>query len=458
MAKAKSTKKPASEKDKHPRAQQMPHIRLPSESLEAELAKERNPAKLLLKLLGPGLVTGASDDDPSGIATYAQGGAALGVSSLWTALFTFPMMWAVQLICAKIGMVTGTGLVSVLRKHYSRWLLYPVVLGLVAANTINAGVDIGAIAAAINLLLPIPIAWLIVPITLAILVVQIFGSYRLIARIFKWLTLALFAYILSAFFAKPNWGEVLQGTFLPTFHFDRQFLVILVALLGTTITPYLFFWQANQEVEEEISRGRKTLRQREGASAAEMNYANWDVGVGMFLSNVVMYFIILATAATLFKAGKTDIQSATEAAQALRPLAGDAAYLLWAVGLIGAGILCVPILTSSAAYAIAEAMGWKHGLDEKPRRAKAFYAVIALLTLTGMLINFAGINPIRALVWTAVINGFLAPPILVIIMLIANNKAVLGNRVNGLLINIVGWLTTAAMFAAAIALVLTWGF
>ena len=227
--------------------------------------------------------------------------------------------------------------------------------------------------------------------------------------------------------------------------------------MGTTVTPYLFFWQANQEVEEEISMGRRTLQQRKGATKAELKYANWDVAAGMFFSNVVMYFIILATAATLFKAGKADIQSATEAAQALRPLAGDAAYILLALGLIGAGFLCVPILTGSAAYAIAEALGWKHGLDEKPRRAKLFYGVIAASTVVGMLVNFIGINPITALFWTAVINGFLAPPILVVVMLIANNKAVLGREVNGRATNIMGWITTAAMFAAAVALVLTWG-
>jgi len=366
-------------------------------------------------------------------------------------------MWTMQFICAKIGMVTGAGLSRALRKHYPRWLLYPVVAGLVVANTINAGVDIGAIAAAVNLIVPAPITAMIVPVTVVILALQIWGSYRLIASTFKWLTLALFAYILSAFFARPDWGEVLRGTFVPRFSFDSHFLTVLVAVMGTTVTPYLFFWQANQEVEEEISMGRRTLQQRKGATKAELKYANWDVAAGMFFSNVVMYFIILATAATLFKAGKADIQSATEAAQALRPLAGDAAYILLALGLIGAGFLCVPILTGSAAYAIAEALGWKHGLDEKPRRAKLFYGVIAASTVVGMLVNFVGINPISALFWTAVINGFLAPPILVVVMLIANNKAVLGREVNGRATNIMGWITTAAMFAAAVALVLTWG-
>ncbi len=426
-------------------------------SLEAAMMLEKNPFKRFFKMLGPGLVTGASDDDPSGISTYAVAGASLGFATLWTALFTFPLMAAVQLICAKVGMVTGMGLAAVLRRHYSRSLLYVAVLGLVIANTINAGADIGAIAAAINLLIPVPIAAMIVPIALIILAVQIWGSYRLIAKIFKWLAFALFAYIGSAFFAKPNWAGVLKGTLIPTISFNAQFLSTLVAILGTTISPYLFFWQANQEVEEEISMGRRTLAQRKGATDAEMKYAAWDVNIGMLFSNVVMYFIILATAATLFKAGKTNIQSATDAAQALRPLAGEGAYFLLAVGLIGAGFLAVPILTGSSAYAVAEAFGGKYGFDKKPQRAKLFYGVIAASTLVGMLINFLGINPISALFWTAVINGFLAPPLLVVIMLIANNRKVMGDRVNGRWVNLLGWATTVIMFAAAIGLIVTWG-
>jgi NRAMP (natural resistance-associated macrophage protein)-like metal ion transporter len=250
--------------------------------------RQTNAIRRLLGTLGPGLVTGASDDDPSGIGTYAQAGASLGFASLWMALLTFPMMWAVQFMCAKIGMVTGAGLARIIRTHYSRWISYPVIAGLVIANTINAGVDLGAIAAAINLIAPIRPTVLIVPVTLIILVVQIWGSYRLLATIFKWLTLALFSYILAAFFAHPHWRAVLRGTFIPTIRFDRSFLVILVAVLGTTITPYLFFWQADQEVEEKISMGRRTLKQRRGATVAELGAANWDVAAGMALSNVVM--------------------------------------------------------------------------------------------------------------------------------------------------------------------------
>jgi Mn2+/Fe2+ NRAMP family transporter len=354
-------------------------------------------------------------------------------------------------------MVSGRGLTGVLRQHYSRRLLYPAIVLLLVANTINAGADIGAIAAAINLLVPIPIWTMIVPITLIILALQIWGSYRLIAKTFKWLTLALFAYIGATFFAKPNWADVLRGTLIPTFSLDPHFLTTLVAILGTTISPYLFFWQASEEVEEEVSMGRTRLWERRGATKKELRYAAMDVNVGMFFSNAVMYFIILASAATLFKNGQTEVKSAADAAQALRPLAGDAAYVLLALGLIGAGFLAVPILTGSGAYAVSEAFGWKYGLDEQPWRAKQFYGVIAVSTLVGMLINFVGINPIDALYWTAVINGLLAAPLLALIMLISNSKRVMGDRVNGLAINVLGWATTLAMFAAAVTLIVTLG-
>jgi NRAMP (natural resistance-associated macrophage protein)-like metal ion transporter len=413
--------------------------------------------KRLLRKLGPGLVTGASDDDPSGIATYALAGASLGYATLWTALLSFPLMASVQFICAKIGLVTGKGLAGVLKQHYPAALLYPVVLGLVIANTLNAGVDMGAIAAGINLLVPIPIAWLIVPIGLSILVLQVWGSYRLIAQIFKWLTLSLFAYIGAAFFAKPELQAVLHGTLLPVVRLDSTFLASLVAILGTTISPYLFFWQASQEVEEEVRHGRKRLWQRRGATAAELRYAAWDVNLGMLLSNLVMYFIILATAATLHRAGHTEVRSAAEAAEALRPLAGNAAYILMALGLIGTGYLAVPVLTTSAAYAVCETFGWRSSLAAKLDRAKQFYVVIAGSTLAGLVINFMGMNAVKALFWVSVINGFLSAPLVVIIMLIANNRRVMGERINGSGLNVLGWATASVMFAAAFGLVLTWG-
>ena len=418
---------------------------------------ERSRVKRFFKLLGPGLITGASDDDPSGIGTYAVAGASLGFATLWTALFTLPLMIAVLLTCARIGMVSGMGLAAVLRRHYARNLLYLTVIGLVIANTINAGADIGAIAAAINLLIPIPIALLVLPVALAILALQIWGSYRLIARTFKWLTLALFAYVGSAVFARPDWSDVIKATFIPKLSFDANFLAMVVAIFGTTISPYLFFWQADQEVEEEISFGRVTRAQRRGASDAEIKYARWDVHIGMLLSNLVMYFIILATAATLFKTGHTNIQSATDAAQASKPFAHGAASLLLAVGLIGSGFLAVPVLTGCSAYALTESFGGRYGFNQKLRRAKFFYAIIIVSTLVGVLINFVGINPIRALLLAAIINGFLAPPLLVAIMLVANNRHIMGDRVNGRWSNILGWTTTVVMFVAALALVLTWG-
>ena len=417
--------------------------------------RERNPIKRFLKILGPGLITGAADDDPSGIATYSIAGASLGFATLWTALVTLPLMSVVQFLCAKIGMVSGMGLAGVLRNYYSRWLLYPAVFLLLVANTLNAGTDIGAIAAAFNLLVPVPIVLMIVPVALLIVALQFWGSYRLIARVFKWLTLTLFAYIGAAFLARPNWREVIKATFIPQFTFDKTYLMTLVAILGTTISPYLFFWQASEVVEEEISMGRKTLEERQGATFAELRNATLDTDVGMFICNLVFYFVIVAAAATLHAHGPTDIQSATDAAQALEPLAGSAAKYLFAFGLIGVGFLAVPVLTGSAAYAVAETFEWECKLDDKPREAKHFYAVIAASTLIGMLINFVGINPMSALFWTAVINGLVSPPLLVVIMLVSNNKKVMGDKVNGVGTNIVGWAAAVVMFAAAIGMLVT---
>src|SRR5579864_1648539 len=419
--------------------------------------RESHPLKRLLMILGPGLISGAADDDPSGIGTYAVAGASLGFSTLWTMLVMLPMMAATQYISAKISMQTGMGLVAVLKRHYPRRLLYVAVFALVGANTINAGADIGAVAAAINLLVPVPIAALIVPIGVLILVVQIWCSYRLIANIFKWLTLALLAYVANAFLARPHLAEVLRATLVPTLRFDGHFMAVLVGILGTTISPYLWFWQADQEVEERIAAGQKRLWQRRGTSERELRYAAWDVNIGMLFSQVIGYFVILSTAATLFHAGKTDVKSAADAAEALRPLAGNAARVLFALGLIGLGFLAIPVLSGSAAYAMAEAFGWRAGLDQKPRRAKEFYGIIAASTLVGILINYLGINPIDALFFTAVIFGFLTPPLLALLMLAAQDRKVMGEHVNSPLLNILGWATTVATAAAAAGLVGTWG-
>jgi NRAMP (natural resistance-associated macrophage protein)-like metal ion transporter len=433
----------------------IPHAE-PIAGRRAEIDRRSHPVKRWLRLLGPGLITGASDDDPSGIGTYSIAGASFGFATLWTAIVTLPLMAVVQFLCAKIALVSGRGLAGVLRHHHRPRWVYSTVLCLVVVNTINAGTDIGAISAAVNLIVPVPTNLVIAAIALAVVALQIFGSYRRIATIFKWLTLSLFAYIGAAFLAKPDWGQVIAATFLPELRLDHEYLLTLVAILGTTISPYLFFWEASQEVEEEISRGRRTVQQRKGATKRELDDAKWDTVVGMSFSNLVFYFVILANAATLHASGKTEIRSATEAAQALGPLAGNAATVLFALGIIGAGMLAVPVLTGSAAYAIAEAFGWKYGLDTKPSEARQFYAIIASSTFIGMLVNFVGINPLDALFWTAVVNGVLAPPLLVVIMLVSNDEKIMGAHVNGHFTNVVGWITAAVMFAASFGMIATW--
>jgi NRAMP (natural resistance-associated macrophage protein)-like metal ion transporter len=431
-----------------PKAKQRPDPKV------EELERTRNPVLKVVKSLGPGFITGASDDDPSGIGTYASAGASFGYGLLWTALVTFPLQATVQFICAKIGLVTGRGLAGVIRQHYPRWVLYPAVIALVVANTVNVGADLGAVAAAINMLVPgLPIIPLIFPIAFAILAMVAFGSYRIIERIFRWLAFVLLAYIGAAVLARPDWGEVVRSTFVPQIQLDPAFIAMLVAVPGTTISPYLFFWQTSHEVEEEVSIGRAALRQRRGATDRELGYAALDVNAGMAFSHVIMYAVILATASTLHISGQTNIGSATEAAQALRPLAGDLSTVLFAIGLIGGGVLAIPILSASAAYAVSEMFGWKLGLDRPPGRAKQFYAVIAAATLVGAGINYAGINPIDALFIAAVVNGLVAPLLLVLLMVVSNNRSIMGDRTNSSMANLFGWAAAGVMSLAALALI-----
>ena len=414
----------------------------------AEIERESNPIKKAGKILGPGFITGASDDDPSGIGTYAVAGASLGLQTLWLALLSFPLMAAIQNACARLGMISGQGLAGILRDHYSRPVLYGSVALLFIANTINVGADLGAIADAVHSITGVQAIWLVVPVSLGVLALQIFGSYRVIANTFKWLTLALLAYVVDAFIVHPQLLETLRATIVPTVSLDPTYVTTVVAILGTTISPYLYFWQSSEEVEEEIALGRKSRGARRGATAAELRYSTIDVNVGMAFSNLVMYFIILATALTLFKSGKTDIKSAADAAEALKPLLGDFAGILFAAGMIGAGLLAVPILSGSAAYAIAEAFGWEYGLDTHWSKAKPFYAVIIVATLAGVAMNFIGINPIDALFYAAVLNGIVAPPLLVMVMLAARNPNVMGRQTIGPLLTVLGWIATAAMFLA----------
>lgn len=409
----------------------------------------------VIRSIGLGLITGAADDDPSAIGTYASAGASLGPSFLWTAPVTFPMMVAVVYLSSKLGLVTGQGLFAVIRNHYSRWFLYTVLIGVLIGNTIEAAADIGGMAAALNVVIPVPIGAIVIAIGAIVLVLQIWGSYTLIRNVFRLLALALLAYIGSAILARPEILPVLEGTFIPRVHFDKQFLSMLVAVIGTTLSAYLYTWQSNEEVEEKIAAGRRRLWQRKGTSRRELRQSMWDVVFGMFFSNAVMYFIVLSTAATLFKAGKTNVNSAAEAAQALRPLAGNAAGLLFALGVIGVGFLAVPVMTTGAAYDLCQSAGWKHGLYRKPADARKFYIAIACFTILAVGLNYFGINPMKALVWAGIVQGFSTPPLMLLIMRMTNNSAIMENRVNGRAINILGWITTAAVFSAAIGLVVS---
>ena len=410
----------------------------------------------ILRSLGLGLITGAADDDCSAIGTYAQAGAQLGYKLLWTAPVTLPMMIAVVYLSGKLGQVTGQGLFAVLRGHFPRWFLYTILTGVILGNIIEAGADVGGMAAAIGIFIHIP-QWLaVMVITIAALVLQIWGSYTLIRNIFRVLSLSLLAYVVSAFLAHPKLAEVVRGTFVPTIHMDRNSLAILVAIIGTSLSAYLYTWQSNEEVEEKIAAGRRTSRERIGTSDAELKTTLWDVIFGMLFSNVVMYFIILATAATLFVAGQHNIDSAAQAAQALRPLAGNAAGLLFAFGIIGVGFLAVPVMTTGAAYDLCQSVGWVSGLHYKPAKARKFYGAIAVFTLLAMGLNFLGINPMRALVLAGIVQGFSTPPLMLLIMLITNRSAIMGNKVNGRAINILGWVTTVMIFAASFCLLFTW--
>jgi NRAMP (natural resistance-associated macrophage protein)-like metal ion transporter len=406
--------------------------------------------------LGPGLITGAADDDPSGISTYSVAGASLGYSILWTALFTFPLMAAVQLMCARLGMVSGRGLGGVIRKRYPPWVLWLACLLLIVANVFNIGADLGGMADAMHMVTGVPAYWWTPFFTALITALLIWSSYQWIVRVFKWLTLVLFAYIITAFLAHPDWSGVLRSTFIPHLQWTSGYMSVLVGILGTTISPYLFFWQASQEVEMETALGLTTVAQRKGATDEELSLAATDVDTGMFFSNFVMYFIILTTAATLHAHGITNIETAQQAAEALGPLAGRGAYLLFTLALVGTGMLAVPVLAGSCAYAIAEAVTWqKASLNERPRRAPQFYGVIAIAMLIGLALDFAGLNAVKMLFWSAVLNGVLAPPLVVLVVMLSSDRKVMGERTNSLTANALGWICAAVMAIAAVAMFVT---
>jgi NRAMP (natural resistance-associated macrophage protein)-like metal ion transporter len=403
-------------------------------------------------LLGPGLTTGASDDDPSGIATYSQAGAQYGFNLLWLAAFTFPLMAVVQEMCARIGIVTGRGLAANIRTHFSKKVLYFSTTLLFAANTFNIGADLGAMAKATQLLLPsFDFGLLVLAFTTVGLFLQIFTPYARYAKYLKWLALVLLAYVLSAFLSHLNWSDVVKHSFVPTITFSKDQLLLICAILGTTISPYLFFWQTSQEIEEEISTGQTTIQQREGTNPSSIRKMRIDVWTGMILSNLAMFFIIAACGGVLFKHGITNITSAAQAAEALRPFAGNATYLLFATGIIGMGALAIPVLAASSSYAVSESLGWRQGLNKKLKQAYAFYGIIIISMLFGLSMNFIGLDPIKALIYSAVANGIAAPVILVLIMLIASKKRIMGEWANKKTATFFGWSITAVMVVAGAA-------
>lgn len=415
--------------------------------------EQRGPLQRFFRDLGPGLITGAADDDPSGISTYSVAGAAYGYTGLWTALFSFPLMAAVQLMCARLGMVTGRGLAAVIRTRYPPPVLWFACALLVVANVFNIGADLGGMADALQMVTGIH-PYFGTPFFAFLIVGLLFWtSYRNIARIFKWMTLVLFAYVITAFLARPDWSQVMRATFVPHLEWSRSFVSVLVGILGTTISPYLFFWQAAQEVEEDRNRGKTTVAQRRGSTSEELTAATKDVVTGMLVSNLVMYFIILTTAATLHAHGMKNIATARQAAEALRPLAGKGAYWLFTLGLVGTGMLGVPVLAGSCAYAVAEAARWRSAsLNKKFHLARRFYGVIGVSVAVGLVLNYMGFNAVKMLFLSAVLNGVLAPPLVILVVLLTSDKKVMGKRANAPAAQVLGWMCAAVMSAAALAL------
>lgn len=430
-----------------------------SAKAERELINKKpfKAAEEYWETLGPGLTTGAADDDPSGIATYSQAGATYGFGLLWMSLYTFPFMAIVQEMCARIGLVTGQGLAANIKKHYSKKVLYTCATLLFIANTLNIGADLGAMVDGVRLIIPgANFGLTMAAFVIVILLLQIFTTYARYSKYLKYLAFVLFSYIFSALAVHMNWTDVFNHTIIPQMTFSKDQLLLVCGILGTTISPYLFFWQSSQEVEEEILKGETTVKQRQmSVTSGAIRKLRIDVWSGMFFSNIVMFFIIAACGATLFVNGITSISSAAQAATALRPFAGESSYLLFAIGIIGTGLLAIPVLAGSASYAIAESFSWKSGLYRKLKDAYAFYGVIIISMLIGAGMNFLGINPITALIYSAVANGLVAPPILFLIVRLSSNKKVMGKRTNHPIVTLLGWFITILMFVAGAAAVIS---
>ncbi len=428
---------------------------LPTDQVTETLKKTRKKTKAYWHNLGPGLTTGASDDDPSGIATYSQTGAQYGFSLLWLAAFTFPLMAIVQEMCARIGLVTGRGLAGNIRRHFPRRVLYICTVMLFAANAFNIGADLGAMAKGLQLLRPsLNFTITVIGFAAVSLLLQVFTPYARYAKYLKWLAMVLLAYVVSALLAHLHWGDVVRHAIVPKVQFKKDQLLLICAILGTTISPYLFFWQTSQEVEDQVAAGKTSIASREGTTKKAVAEMRTDVWSGMLLSNVVMFFIIAACGAILYTHGITTITSAAQAAEALRPFAGNATYWLFAIGIIGTGLLAIPVLAGSSSYALAESLGWRGGLNRKLKQAYAFYGVIILSMLVGLLLNFIGLDPIKALIYSAVANGIVAPLVLLLIVLISSNRRIMGEWVNRRPITWIGWAVTGLMAIAGVAAII----
>jgi NRAMP (natural resistance-associated macrophage protein)-like metal ion transporter len=433
-------------------------------------SSSRLSPKLILKSLGPGLVTGASDDDPSGIATFSQAGARFGFGMLWLVLYQYPLMTAIQEMCARIGLMTGSGLAAVIKKKYSRNVVFPLIGLLFIANTINIGADIGAMSASVRLLVPqMPIFVTTLSFAAFIILAQILIPYKTYVKLLKYLTLSLFAYVITAIIVGGDWSQILVASILPHIEFTPEFAMMFVAIFGTSISPYLFFWQASEEAEEDVAKHKikeigseKNNNRQPKIAKKEVKIMRFDIAIGIAFSHFIMWAIMLTTAGSLYENGVTNIDSADEAAKALEPLvksfpnAGQISKAVFALGIIGTGLLAIPVLAGSAGYALAEGFGWKEGLGRKFKDARAFYLVIAISTVAGLSINLISLDPIQALVYAAVINGVIAVPILVAIIKIANDKEILQGRTNGKISNLLGLSTILIMGAAAAIMFVTW--
>jgi NRAMP (natural resistance-associated macrophage protein)-like metal ion transporter len=429
---------------------------------QTQSSPKKNKIWRFFTLLGPGLTTGAADDDPSGIATYSQTGAQFGYGQLWTAFYMLPFMMAVQEACARIGLVTGKGIAALVKRHYSKTVLYSVVGLVVIANTINIGADIGAMASAVQLLIPAPFVIITLVLTAIILLLEIYTSYRTYSGILKWLALTLLAYPITAFIVHQPWGTVFKASFVPHIEFSFEFLFIITGVLGTTISPYMFFWEASQEVEERKESDHK-VGDRPIVDRVLIRRMRLDNTTGMIVSEITTWCILLVGATVLHQSGVKDVKTAADAAKAIEPLvqtfphAGFLSKLIFSIGIIGLGMLAVPVLSGSAAYAVSEAFSWKASLNLKPHRARGFYAVIIVATLLGLLINFVGIDPVKALVYSAVLNGVAAVPLLFLIIKISRNKKIMGDHRSGPLSTPLLWITFISMGAAAVAMFFTIG-